>query len=448
MDTLIRRRVLISLFVAVLATQLLAKTADAAESTPPPWVFPIVGSDGIDFGYRDTFGACRGSGCSRSHDGVDIGTYGVKGVPVVAAADGRVRYINWSWTADDLNPERCCTIALLHDDGWETWYIHLNNDTPGTDDGLAWGIADGIVPGVEVKAGQLIGWVGDSGNAENTSAHLHWEVHVDGVVVNPTPHADAATRIASPGILGVEPACADDAACDTIVSIDAGGIWSVWDNVAVPTTKNAFYYGIPDDLPFMGDWDGDGVATPGLYRHSAGFVYVRHSNTHGFADLDFFFGNPGDYPLVGDFDGDGRDSVSVWRPAEARIYIIDELGQDGAGLGPADYFFDLDDGHVVPFAGDFDGDGIDTIGFYDPADERVYLRNSNSAGAADASFAIELTGRQIFVGDWDGDGDDSLGSYTRSTGTVQLFFENETGDPDWAGFGGFFRYFVAAGRAL
>jgi peptidoglycan hydrolase-like protein with peptidoglycan-binding domain len=61
----------------------------------------------------------------------------------------------------------------------------LNNDTPGTDDGAAWGIADGIVPGVHVEAGQHIGWVGDSGNAENTGSHLHFELFDPaGVVVN------------------------------------------------------------------------------------------------------------------------------------------------------------------------------------------------------------------------------------------------------------------------
>jgi hypothetical protein len=190
----------------VLTLSLVASTAPttvapaiAAEDAPAPdWIFPIVGEDGVDFGYRDTFGACR-SGCTRSHEGVDIGTYGVKGVPVVAAADGVVRMVNWSSRVDDLNPDRCCTIALRHEGGWDTWYIHLNNDTPGTDDGEAWGIAPGIVPGVEVYAGQLIGWVGDSGNAEGTSPHLHWEVHAPGgVVVNPTPHADSATRISEP----------------------------------------------------------------------------------------------------------------------------------------------------------------------------------------------------------------------------------------------------------
>lgn len=85
-----------------------------------------------------------------------------------------------------MNPDRCCTIALRHDDGWESWYIHLNNDTPGTDDGLAWGIADGITPGTRVEAGQLIGWVGDSGTAEHTGPHVHFELRTpESVIVNP-----------------------------------------------------------------------------------------------------------------------------------------------------------------------------------------------------------------------------------------------------------------------
>jgi hypothetical protein len=450
MEYSIPRRGLISsliLLIAVAVLPMVAAPARAAETSPPDWIFPIVGTDGVDFGYRDTFGACRGTGCSRSHHGVDIGTYGVKGVPVVAAADGRVKYVNWSWTADDLNPDRCCTIAIMHADGWETWYIHLNNDTPGTDDGLAWGIAEGIVPGVEVKAGQLIGWVGDSGNAENTSPHLHWEVHIDGVVVNPTPHADAATRIAAAGISEVAPACIDGAVCDSIASVDAGGIWSLWDQIEWPATKASFYYGNPGDIPFMGDWDADGIETPGLFRQSDGYVYVRHTNTQGNADITFFFGNPADVPLVGDFDGDGRDSVSIWRPSQARVYIIDELGEDGKGLGAANYFFELGDGSLQPFVGDFDGDGVDTIGFYDPSEGLVHLRNSNSAGPADVSFRYGNAGDRILVGDWDGDGDDTVGRYAQSAGHLYLNFTNTSEPADWNGYVGYSPYLVTAGRS-
>ena len=80
------------------------------------------------------------------------------------------------------------------------------------------------------------------------------------------------------------------------------GVWYLRDEWGV---IGSFYYGNPGDVPFLGDWDGDGIETPGLYRQSDGYVYLRNTNTQGIADIKFFFGNPGDVPLAGDFDGDG-----------------------------------------------------------------------------------------------------------------------------------------------
>lgn len=67
-----------------------------------------------------------------------------------------------------------------------------NNDTPGTDDGLGWGIAEGISKGTQVSAGQLIGWAGDSGNAEFTAPQLHFELRSYGTAINPYPYLIAA----------------------------------------------------------------------------------------------------------------------------------------------------------------------------------------------------------------------------------------------------------------
>jgi hypothetical protein len=145
-------------------------------------VFPVDG----ETDYDDTWGACR-SRCRRRHEGTDI--MADKLVPVVAVASGTV-----GWISSDRNRE-CCSMEIRHDDGWSSWYVHLNNDTPGTDDGRGWGFADGIEAGVRVEAGQLIGWVGDSGNAEITPPHLHFELQdPDDVGVNPYPHLVAAER--------------------------------------------------------------------------------------------------------------------------------------------------------------------------------------------------------------------------------------------------------------
>jgi hypothetical protein len=160
--------VLVTALGVVMASSL---PALAAGFDPDEMVFPVDGENS----YSDTFGAPRGGG--RTHEGTDI--LADKGVPVLAVAEGSVRWIGTT----------CCYLALDHGDGWETWYIHLNNDTQNldgsySDDGLGWGIADGIEVGVEVSAGQVIGWVGDSGNAEWTGSHLHFELRRDGVAIN------------------------------------------------------------------------------------------------------------------------------------------------------------------------------------------------------------------------------------------------------------------------
>ena len=159
-------------------------------------VFPVAG----EHRFSRDFGDPRSGG--RSHEGADI--LAEKMTPVVAVADGTVR-----WMADERGGH-CCAVFVVHDDGWRSRYIHLNNDTPGTDDGRAYGIARGIRVGSRVRAGQLIGWVGDSGNAEGTTSHLHFELRrPDGTPVDPFPSLQAALanpvtggapRIAGPAI--------------------------------------------------------------------------------------------------------------------------------------------------------------------------------------------------------------------------------------------------------
>jgi hypothetical protein len=164
--------VLASLFPLVLGLAVPASAShdlsDLPEFDPAAMVFPVGGSD---YRIADNFGVCR-DGCTRSHEGVDI--MAPKGAPVYAVAAGVV-----TWVSDSHS--NCCRLAIDHGDGWFTRYIHLNNDTQNedgsySDDGQGWGIVDGIINGTFVTAGQMIGWVGDSGNAENTAPHLHFEL--------------------------------------------------------------------------------------------------------------------------------------------------------------------------------------------------------------------------------------------------------------------------------
>jgi glucose/arabinose dehydrogenase len=218
------------------------------------------------------------------------------------------------------------------------------------------------------------------------------------------------------------------AATDTVGLVDATtGVWSLRD--ADGGSYN-FYYGNPGDYPFSGDWDCDGIDTPGLYRQSDGYVYLRNSNTQGIADRSFFFGNPGDVPIAGDFDGDGCDTVSLYRPSQGRVFIINELGANDGGLGAADLDYYFGNPGDKPFTGDFDGDGIDTIGLYRASAGLTYFRNSHTQGIADFEFYFGNPGDRFVGGDWTGGGTDTPGVFRPSDATFYLKYTNTQGNAD------------------
>jgi murein DD-endopeptidase MepM/ murein hydrolase activator NlpD len=121
--------------------------------------------------YSDTFGACR-EGCTRRHQGEDL--IGQRLFHELAAADGTVAYMvtNASGTGGNW-------LEIRDSAGWYYNYGHINNDTPGTDDGAnpaQWRFAPGIVVGAHVHPGQFVAYMGDSGDAENSVPHLHFEI--------------------------------------------------------------------------------------------------------------------------------------------------------------------------------------------------------------------------------------------------------------------------------
>jgi murein DD-endopeptidase MepM/ murein hydrolase activator NlpD len=147
--------------------------------------FPVTG----EVSYTDTFGACRGVNCSRRHMGIDI--FAPKLRPLVAAQTGRV-----TWLRTDSSGTAGNGVGITDAQGWRSLYLHVNNDTPGRDDGAnpaEWRFAPGVALGRMVEAGDVIGYLGDSGNAETTPPHLHFELRTpEGKTVNAYPSLRAA----------------------------------------------------------------------------------------------------------------------------------------------------------------------------------------------------------------------------------------------------------------
>lgn len=149
-------------------------------------IFPVYG----DNHYTDDFGAPR---TGHTHEGNDI--FAPKMTPIVAAVDGKVRFVVWPQASYGY------MISIQDKDGYSYRYLHINNDVPGTDDGLGGGrnaYAPYVETGADVVAGQIIGWVGDSGNAEGTSPHLHFEIRKpDGTPINPYDSLRTAANISA-----------------------------------------------------------------------------------------------------------------------------------------------------------------------------------------------------------------------------------------------------------
>ncbi len=140
-------------------------------------IFPVVGQ--VD--WRNNYNEGRGS---FRHTGVDIRAK--KMTPVVAPFDGVFgKKVNSFW--------------VYGDNGWKCLGTHLNNDSPGTNDNQSdpdYMFSPVLRHGDRVKAGQLVGYVGDSGKA--TGPHLHFELYSGKGLRNPTKALQGGMKLITP----------------------------------------------------------------------------------------------------------------------------------------------------------------------------------------------------------------------------------------------------------
>lgn len=128
----------------------------------PRYAFPVGGESE----FADTYGAPRAT--TTTHIGVDI--FAPYGTPVVAVADGRLYRVGTLKISGNR-------LWLRDEKGYRYFYAHMSD------------FAAASFNGADVKAGEVIGFIGSTGDAEQTPPHLHFEIHMpNGAVVNPTPY--------------------------------------------------------------------------------------------------------------------------------------------------------------------------------------------------------------------------------------------------------------------
>lgn len=156
-------------------------------------------------------------------------------------------------------------------------------------------------------------------------------------------------------------------------------------------------------IPLMGDWNGDGVDTPGWFRDGTWALANRDGTIRRLT-----YGRSGDVPVTGDFNGDGIDTIGVVRtdPDGRLRYILRYQYRSGADI--VMHYGRVGD---IPVTGDWNGNGIDTIGVVRTDRDgrlRFILRYEYRSGA-DIVLHYGRQGDVPVVGDFNGDGVDTLG---------------------------------------
>jgi hypothetical protein len=180
-----KSRALLTLVPLVLG---LAGAAVAAPSGKPPAriIFPVIGPAE----YGDDYGDPRWQG---RHEGIDI--VSVRRALAVAAEAGTVEFDSSAHGAGG------CMLDLHGRSGTTYKYIHLNNDLTGKNDNRGRCVAGtafptGLRSGEKVAAGEPVGYVGNSGDADGANPHLHFELHPGGGgSTNPYPYLRRAQRL-------------------------------------------------------------------------------------------------------------------------------------------------------------------------------------------------------------------------------------------------------------
>jgi hypothetical protein len=245
-------------------------------------------------------------------------------------------------------------VVVDHGGGWSTLYAHLN--------------AIVATVGTVLDQGDLVGYVGGSGNV--TGPHLHFEERYNGAYFHPYLHR---------------------------------ALFAFGSTVA---SRNC------TDRPVIGDWNGDGKADVGLFRagSSSNTFFLRRPSG---PSTQVVMGRPGDSAVAGDFDGDGTWQVGVRRLGSSTWNLRSASGSTAtvSGVGGSN-----DD----PVSGDWNGDHRAELGYYRPSTHTFYLRKPGGTSYTYSTVTWGASGDQPVTGDWNGDGTTDLGTFAPQTLTWTL----------------------------
>ena len=205
-------------------------------------------------------------------------------------------------------------------------------------------------------------------------------------------------------------------------------------------------FGMAGGVPVSGDFDGDGIDEIAVFHEGYWLIDINRNGRWDSEDLLAKMGGDSDRPVVGDWDGDGKEDIGIYGPMwandieamsrepglpnpentpftrpknippivdsaseNARIMKLTSFGRQRADL--VDHVFGTGTPEDVPVAGDWNGNGIRSIGVFHAGLWHLDVNGDGEFGQADAVFTFGQTGDLPVVGDFNGDGIEEIAVY-------------------------------------
>ncbi len=221
-----------------------------------------------------------------------------------------------------------------------------------------------------------------------------------------------------------------------------------WELVRQDGTKfeqsDELMLGDEDAIPLAGDFDGDGRSEIALFVNGSWFIDLNGNGRWDTEDLWISLGTELDRPVVGDWDGDGKDDIGIFGPEWYRDEeairrepgipdpenpqrskpknppptvpeatdggrLLRRTPQGSLRADLIDHVFRYGQAADRPVAGDWNGDGIDTVAIFRGGRWMLDMDGDGRWSTRDEAYDFGKAGDEPIVGDWDGDGIDDLG---------------------------------------
>ena len=224
-------------------------------------------------------------------------------------------------------------VKILSSDGWSRWFAYKNVYDYSSREGpigICW-YKGGTYPDTGYSDGMRMVWFADTStnpwgihafgnfNWHEAAAPEYWYYYQSGTENYPTTTGISGQNVNRIFIYSNQVPPVTNVTSKMGIFRPTSGIWSLDSNGndAWDVSDTSLSWGLPNDKPVIGDWNGDGKDDIGIFRPSSGIWSLDSNGNDAWdvSDTSLSWGLPDDIPVIGDWNGDGKDDIGIFRPS-------------------------------------------------------------------------------------------------------------------------------------